>query len=96
MIFVRENNQVKTIRDIYQNFSVVYEKMGWYKNALDSYILFNQYDDSLQSMMHSSMIDEMMIKYEIEKNKKKLSVLQLELSIKEAQRFNSETWPSIV
>jgi len=83
--FARENNQVKTIRDIYQNFSVVYEKMGWYKNALDSYILFNQYDDSLQSMMHSSMIEEMMIKYEIEKKQEEIERTQLELSTKEAQ-----------
>ncbi|MCB2219364.1 MAG: tetratricopeptide repeat protein [Bacteroidetes bacterium] len=83
--FADKNNQIRILRDIYRNFSVAYEKLGWYKHAHQSYILYNQYDDSLQIMLHSSKIEEILTKNEIEKQQEQIAKTKLELEKKESE-----------
>ncbi|GAB4320675.1 MAG: hypothetical protein Kow00127_12910 [Bacteroidales bacterium] len=80
-----ENGQLRIVRDCYYNFSTVYALKGWYRNAYESYQSFHMYDDSLSDMLHSSKIEEITAKNELEKQREEYEKTQILLEKKEAQ-----------
>ncbi|GGH76928.1 two-component sensor histidine kinase/tetratricopeptide (TPR) repeat protein [Filimonas zeae] len=58
---------------------------GKYESALQHYMAFKVFDDSLQSMTQRRQIDEMLIKYATEKKEKDIVVLKQQASLHQAQ-----------
>jgi len=56
--------QLEMYTDIYQVQSDIYRKMGDYKNALEAYSLFVKFNDSLIKLSNSSIVSDMVAKYD--------------------------------
>jgi PAS domain S-box-containing protein len=79
-----EKNQFKVMRDIYQNLSVAYERMGDFEKAYYNYMKFNEFDDSLRSQSYLTKIEKISTKHEIEKSHEQIEKAKLALEKKEA------------
>lgn len=79
------HGRVKLLRDIYQNLSVAYERMGRYEQAYFSYLKFNQYDDSLRSQNYLNKMEDISNRHEIEKSQEQIDKARLALEKKEAE-----------
>ena len=88
--YAEEHSQFKVLSDIYQNISVAYERMGNFEEAYYHYMAFHAYDDSLKNQIHSSQIEELITKNEIEKNREQLEKarLRIEKAESDMQRRN--------
>ncbi|MEZ5084390.1 MAG: tetratricopeptide repeat protein, partial [Bacteroidales bacterium] len=75
----KENNQFMILRNIYQNLAVLYERTGNYKLALENYMLFNVYDDSIKNQSYSNLIEELITKNEFEKQQEQFEKTKLAL-----------------
>lgn len=80
-----EKNQVATLRDIYKNLSVAYERMGNFEKAYFHYLLFNDYDDSIRFQNYNTRIEEISNRHEIEKSQEQIAKAKLALDKKEAE-----------
>jgi len=74
----KENNQFKYLRDIYKNLSVVYARMRQFDKAYDNYLNYNYYDDSINNQIYSNNLEKINTKYENEKKKEEIELLNLE------------------
>jgi PAS domain S-box-containing protein len=83
-----ESNQIKNIRDIYNNLSVANSRLGNYKKAHELFLLYHAYDDSLKSQIYSSRVEEIITKNEIEKQGEQIEKARLELEKKETEIRN--------
>jgi PAS domain S-box-containing protein len=88
LAFALESNQVKIIRDIYNNLSVAYSRLGNYKKAYSLFLLYHAYDDSLKSQVYSSRVEEIITQNEIEKQSEQIEKARLELEKKETEIRN--------
>lgn len=79
------HNRVKLLRDIYQNLSVAYERMGRFEKAYFNYLKFNQYDDSLRSQNYLNKIEDISNRHEIEKSQEQIDKARLALEKKESE-----------
>lgn len=58
---------------------------GKYESALQHYMAFKVFDDSLQSMTQRKQIDEMLVRYATEKKEQDITVLKQQASLHQAQ-----------
>jgi PAS domain S-box-containing protein len=77
----KKNNQFVNLRDIYNNISVAYERLGQYQNAYENYVLFNGYDDSIRNQMYSNRIENIYQQANIDRKRKELETLNLETQL---------------
>ena len=94
----KENNQFILLRNVYQNLSVLYERTGDFKRAHENYMLFNQYDDSIKSQSYSNLIEELITKNKLEKQKEQFekTILALEKSELEVKRTNIQVYAFLI
>jgi PAS domain S-box-containing protein len=77
----KKNNQFTTLRDIYNNLSVVYERQGQFEKAYSNYILFNRYDDSIKNQMYTNQVQNIYDQTTLETKRKELEKIQLETQL---------------
>jgi PAS domain S-box-containing protein len=77
----KKNNQFTNLRDIYNNLSVAYERLGDFEKAYSNYILFNVYDDSVRNQMYSNRIENIYNQAKFESKQKELENLNLETQL---------------
>ncbi len=77
----KKNNQFTSLRDIYNNLSVAYERLGQFENAYSNYILFKIYDDSIRSQKFSSRLDNIQYQSLLDRKQKELENLNLETQL---------------
>ncbi len=81
----KERRQLWLIRDIYQNIYIAHERSGNFKKAHFNYVLYSQYNDSVEHQQYNSQIEEITTKYEVEKNQEQIAKTQLENKNKELE-----------
>ncbi len=74
----KENNQFTSIRDIYNNLAVVYERLGQFDKAYANYILYNQYDDSIKNQMFTHRVQNIYDQATLENERKEMEKVHLE------------------
>jgi len=77
----KKNNQFTSLRDIYNNLSVAYERLGQFDNAYSNYILFKIYDDSIRNEKFSSRIDNIQYQSLLDRKQKEMENLNLETQL---------------
>ena len=84
-----KNKNLTELRDIFNNLSVVYERLGNYKKAYSSYLNFNIYDDSIKDQAYSAKLIEEKTLHKVETAQKEIEQLklknQIQLEKKESQ-----------
>lgn len=76
----------------------IYKAKKDYKNALDSYQVFNYYQDSIFSEDHMQYIDNLKINYELEKIEQENKLLKKDTELKDSQISQqlTLTWVGII
>ena len=77
----QKNNNLTELRDIYNNLSVVYERIGDFKKAYSSYMKYNVYDDSIKDQAYSTKLEEEKTLYEVETEQKEIERIKLKNEI---------------
>ena len=77
----KRNNQFTHLRDIYNNLSVAYERLGEYQKAYLNYVLYNEYDDSINNQLFSNRIVNIYNQANLESKQKELENLNLETQL---------------
>jgi signal transduction histidine kinase len=70
---------LKMSQDFYEVMALVYRKKGDYKQAIDAYIEYNKFKDSILHRENRELVNEMQVKYETEKKDLELSQKNLAL-----------------
>jgi len=81
-----ENFNAKLLLDIYEEQSGLYEKMGKYNEAYNTYRRYKELNDSLFNENSSLQIAELQTKYETEKKDKEISLLLRDIRINELDK----------
>ncbi len=80
LTLAKEISALSQIKSAYKVLSFVYEKMGNYKDALESYKQFFYYNDSIFNDEKNRQIEEMETKYQTEKKQQEIQKQKLELA----------------
>jgi serine phosphatase RsbU (regulator of sigma subunit)/tetratricopeptide (TPR) repeat protein len=93
----KELNATHSLLIAYNGIALIYKEKGEYKKALDNFIIYEAWKDSVYDLNKENAIAEMQAKYDFEKEerenkllKQEASIAQLEIENKEKQLENSK------
>ncbi|MEZ5197335.1 MAG: tetratricopeptide repeat protein [Bacteroidales bacterium] len=75
------NNQFNNLKTLFYNLSVCYEYKQDFQKAYRYHSLFHMYDDSSKNQMYSHKLEEIQMKYDLEKKQKEYEKLTLETQL---------------
>ncbi|RLD39708.1 MAG: hypothetical protein DRI83_00910 [Bacteroidetes bacterium] len=76
IILAEENMDLRNLKGIYGDMYLLYSDLGKHKEALNAYIEYQQISDSIYTLEKTVLINELLLKYEKEKDQ--LHILSLE------------------
>ncbi|MCD4737367.1 MAG: tetratricopeptide repeat protein, partial [Bacteroidales bacterium] len=86
LIQAHESYDVADIRNVYKNYSVLYERLKQFEKAYDYYLLYNFYDDSISNQIHSRKLMEVEAAFEIASKEKHIELLRKEKLLGDFER----------
>ncbi len=81
--YFKENKLKGEMKDVYNDLSKIYEKQNDFKNALKYHQLYSTLNDSIYNEQNSQQVNELSAKYEDEKRKREIALLNANVQSKQ-------------